>query len=75
MMSCALVQKYQHFFVSFVGVHEEKDIRFLSTKLHDITDQKIIILKCTALKMPSLIYLYFIVISSHLIYKWKFVCT
>jgi len=61
--------------MSFVDVREEKGIRFLSTKLNDITDQKIVILKCTALKMPNLIYLYFVVILSCLIYKWKFACT
>jgi hypothetical protein len=67
---------------SFVDVCEEKDIMFLSTNLHDITDQKILILKCTALKMPRsfgflllFFYLYFVVISSSLIYKWKFACT
>lgn len=52
-MSCSLVQRCQHFITSFVDVHEDKDNKFLSTKLHDITYQKIIILKCTALKMPK----------------------
>ena len=51
MMSCSFVHRYQHFVMSFVDFREEKDIRFLSTKLRDITDQKIIILKCTALKI------------------------
>jgi len=41
MMSCSLVHRYQHFVTSFVDVREEKDVRFLSTKLHDTTDQKI----------------------------------
>jgi hypothetical protein len=75
MMSCSLVRRYKHFVMSFVDIREDKDIRFLRTKWHNITDQKIIVLKCTALKMSSLIYLYFIVISSSLIYKWKFACT
>jgi hypothetical protein len=53
MMSCSLVHRCQHFIMSFVDVHEDKDNKFLSTKLHDITYQKIIILKCTALKIPK----------------------